>query len=1298
MKQESFPIKVSRVDDLAKVYIVEYEGKIYRIHMVSEQIGKGNPGEIVCTIEKTQNSVIITQDMETLLRRHYKEGDEVVYRIERVTNSYYFLKDEFGYTTYLDSKYKINPTITPNLRCRIKSINNKRVNVELVEKISLERSQFTIGTENMKALFEQHIDADCSESITHLLLADEVIGSFDSQCHIWIHSIYQKGYSSKESLYEIRDACLAVLEDSPMLRQCNANEREVLEKRFTTLIEQLGYYIKALDFVEQGKEEETIDSLLNKLQNTGYVFHPKKYFYIMMCLFIIKSKDEDGLAFVARMMPKIFDTLRSCDISNWKRKPFKLVWIKLLEFFIQTLRSNQDKLLTDKNALANIVQALALQFNLAKEDDELLIDSTLNLSMLYRYCIRVGVVNPGQMLDVTYHTLIGAIQEEPSMITNTSDSDRMACIICNQVSEYTPNNTTSLKYEGKNADILLDNTSIRIVPKNCADEDTYEQVPEHLELWNNLQVELFTKPSPIAKASRKAIRPYKNLWNDVQRNIMAPPKARKEKKVKKLPLGEPVGIIVTKQMASETPTFECQVVDPAEYKATGTIRMADMVGYATPSVGLFAFEKDGEPMIFDAIATEMSEDGTYKFEAKELIDDFCSDYRYDKIHYTDTLFCVVTGGNTLTSFAAVSEQGFSVSVHYSETDPPIQMSKGTVIEVNCIEAGKNGYMSATFSRLAPEKHITLADAFGVLINLLSGGDTYEKEEKTEDEYAVPDLIEKPRVRELMNIIVHEASLDHNYIKAYNYLGFSKMIAHIIEDEDQAQYYESKMALIELLYEFDVNDCISEDLINRYQASNQTFFSQYSTLHHLFRKLQIVSYLGGEEHNRELCDVACDTSNPDLAQLAQLVISYNFMQKTNMPAQAIDVQEHIKELLKLQKKDNPKKDYGQETFTKEFKASIVCPSNTMRPDLPRQTHKIMEEICSFLNAEGGVLYIGVDDKTHLERGIEEDLKHSLFGGSKDKYDTYVRNKINQMLVPGEVADHYISTSFDEEAHTSVYVINIKPSPQPIAIDGVFYERRGTSSRHVSEEYMSTFITNRLQRASTIEQSRIEEVINGSKVEAIPEPETKEKKPTDARPYEYSTHFDDIKTSQVRTFRHKDDELRPEDLTVYINIFKDNTYSVTDQMLSDCLSIGIYDEEQEEGSLVVVYSTGEISKIPIKELLDTELWVQKSINNKSKIAFVCPAMPSEVLSVLYHSKNSDYYRFITVDTMDHGTFNTCMRPFYTGQIDEIKECEILPIISRNVYKNFLDISNDKAGADAKKTDGKKAAALIQKMSGK
>ena len=150
---EKLTLKVQRVDELSKMYIVEYEEKLIRVHMVQEQVGKGNPGEIVCRIEKSENNCYITQDVQTLLRRHYTEGDEVMYRIEKTTPKFYLLKDDLGYQTYLDKKYQINPIITPRIKCRIKSIGDKRCVVELIEKISVERSQFTIGFDNMKALF-----------------------------------------------------------------------------------------------------------------------------------------------------------------------------------------------------------------------------------------------------------------------------------------------------------------------------------------------------------------------------------------------------------------------------------------------------------------------------------------------------------------------------------------------------------------------------------------------------------------------------------------------------------------------------------------------------------------------------------------------------------------------------------------------------------------------------------------------------------------------------------------------------------------------------------------------------------------------------------------------------------------------------------------------------------------------------------------------------------------------------------------------------------------------------------------
>ena len=50
---------------------------------------------------------------------------------------------------------------------------------------------------------------------------------------------------------------------------------------------------------------------------------------------------------------------------------------QVLEFFIQSLDNNQDRLTVDRKALANMVQSLALQFNLAENDDDMLIDPIL---------------------------------------------------------------------------------------------------------------------------------------------------------------------------------------------------------------------------------------------------------------------------------------------------------------------------------------------------------------------------------------------------------------------------------------------------------------------------------------------------------------------------------------------------------------------------------------------------------------------------------------------------------------------------------------------------------------------------------------------------------------------------------------------------------------------------------------------------------------------------------------------------------------------------------------------------------
>lgn len=1322
MAQETIELSVKRVDDMNKQYVAECNGRQVRVRMMPEQVGRGNPGTIVCTaVQDPSGKLLVRQDLETLLRRHYKEGDEVDYTVKKVgSGSNFELVDGYGYRARLVGCRRINPEMMPRIRCRITGFGDRGPDVELIDGISLESSQLTVSAGRVESLLQPH--TACAGDIARLLLAGDVAGSFDSECHLWIHDVCRGRGLDGQGLEKVRRACLWLLEESPLLGECNGSGREVIEQRLTTLIEQAGYYARALRTVGDGSYVDKLDAMIGKLQGTGYVYHPKEMFYVMMCVLLVKSQAADGQQFIDGMMPRLFDTLRSGSFDNWCRRPFRELWTELLEFLIQTLNASPDKLASDPSALGNMVQALALQYNLADDDaggsDA---GTTLNLAMLYRYCSQVGVVDPMRLLDVAFLTVIQAVQDKPHGIDLAVDPMRTANIIYNQACNFVADSTPRQRYEGEGADIVVDAGSVAIVPKDAVPGDTLARmIPDYLGLWHGLQVEQYGRPQPIGKERRALLKPFKELWADAQRGLVAPQRViDKRPKVSTPAEGDEVGVVVTDMStAADSPVFRCKVVDPAGVQGTGTLLMSDMVGYATAAVDLMSFEKGGRPLVFTAVVSAVNGDGTCVFSAKDYIEQFCEDWRCDHIGYGDRVRCVVTGGDTTQPFYAVSEYGQSVVVRYAEGSTPLPISKYTVIEVTGMTSGsRKGFAEAVFGDIAGESaqtfdggaRLTLANIFKWLMRHYADDETYEPQEAGEEE--ADTLIERPCVLELMRIIASVADLESDYIKAYNYFGFCRLMATVAGAGEQHRFYDGKMALIELLYEFDANESISGELIAKFEATNAALCARHSTLQHQFRKLQVVSYLGKDQHDRELCDTACSSASPDLAQLARLVASYNFMHSAGMAAQAENVKERIKELLNLQKKENPKKQYGQENYTIEHKTSVIYPpDNHMRPDPQRQTHKVMEEICAMLNAAGGTLYIGVDDKTCLECGVGDDLAYSWFGGSRDKYDLYVHDNIRRLLSPGALADHCVSTSWDEEAHVPVYVVRMEPCPRPVSVDGVYYERCGTSSRRVSAEYEKDFLDNRVReiemsrRSQELAAPAVPQAVTTADAVSQQSPQASDVQPEPAaappQPYAYSTRTSAIRTSLTRAFRHKDDGLQDDELTFYLNIYDDNTFSVTDQQqYGDCLSLGFYDDELEADgtAVVVVYATGEMSRIPLKELLGRDRWKQSGINNKSQIVFVSPAVPGDVLAVLYHSKNNDYYRLLTVDNIDHGSFNTSMRPFYSGQVGEILDCEIVRLDSPQKYRNILDTGTDKPGGDAGKPDGKRAAQLIKEQRG-
>ena len=551
-----------------------------------------------------------------------------------------------------------------------------------------------------------------------------------------------------------------------------------------------------------------------------------------------------------------------------------------------------------------------------------------------------------------------------------------------------------------------------------------------------------------------------------------------------------------------------------------------------------------------------------------------------------------------------------------------------IVEVDNITEGSNGYLYATFLRESPESRFGITEAFHQLMRGYANNEVYNpKEEKDELENAVS--MNPVYVAELMGIIDAKATLEEDNIKAYNYLNFCRLLAIMLDSKERVSYYDSRLTLLELLNDFAALDKVDTKKINLIAETEPELFERNAILRHDFMQLRIIGCLDSEEHYEELYRWSSLTEDPHLQQLASLVLSHNFVKKSGLLTQAVDILDKIRALLKLQKSSSNKKNYGKEDFHTEFKTSIIYPENSMRADVEAQTIKIMQEICAFLNAEGGHLYLGVSDIGY-EMGLEEDLKNTLFKGSRDKYETYVNNKMVYYL--GQEGAHYVHTHFDEEVSNAVLIIDIEPCPTPISVGCEYFERMGTSARKVNENYRDKFLAIRKQWAE--EHIPHLAVASAPASTAEPTPHEKETK-SSSRLVESAPITDHIQTSRFRNNVLHDYEEGYRPVTAVICLMDTDEYKVLDDddWQDYRLKLAVH-EDEEEGWLILVYESGRVCKVSMAELLQRERGREFKRYAGEKLIFASIATEADAVCVGFiDGKSNRYVRFDDLSKFEH-----------------------------------------------------------------
>ena len=137
------------------------------------------------------------------------------------------------------------------------------------------------------------------------------------KCYEWMISqtsrMQQEG-CLEQFLVDLRGCCMDLIETSGLLCKCDYDEVPVLLDRLTMIIEHMGYVKTALATIAEGKEEEYVSALLDKLKTSGYLYHPTKQFCVTTYLFRIKPE------LMAGMIEELFDVIRSQDLAHWKNE------------------------------------------------------------------------------------------------------------------------------------------------------------------------------------------------------------------------------------------------------------------------------------------------------------------------------------------------------------------------------------------------------------------------------------------------------------------------------------------------------------------------------------------------------------------------------------------------------------------------------------------------------------------------------------------------------------------------------------------------------------------------------------------------------------------------------------------------------------------------------------------------------------------------------------------------------------------------------------------------------------------
>lgn len=1093
-------ITLDVVADSYGYYTLNFDGKNVKVKKFDFQRYDKTPERVACIVDRVDgNFVFLKQDMSPIFAARYRQGESYEFIVEAdMTKTemphYKVTQEGLGYWILLPAKRGMKLTHGDRVRCRVGKIQGINLNLQIEEVLErhgeppmvlVTRSDLytNIGAEQVEQLFDALANEPRMVKAMSMLKAKNPEWILEALRTAREHFLTSGLRPDSERVATLRAIAAYVLEDTVLLGAFPGPRRLALREETARLVSYCDDMLTALGIVDEGRQNEYISHIMEKLRASGYLYRPESKLRTLMCVF---SLDPDS---IDSRMTELIEVIHRGNPSSWMAEPFRSAFIEQLQLYIDschTILDNISEIDGDEaeSRLDKMLAAIAIQQILAAgrpggaASPEAADELAVNRSRLYRYFSFKSNCQKRQMLEKALQVAIsGDIPDNEFKWDDTKDLGRLARTLVRTE----PLDGSTYTFAAQHATLSVDSSSIAL--RINGPDASHSVIPMKLPLWHGLQIWLsdalpsenrrpdtilqFRDTFALVRQALAGTRKGKASAESTLAEVVVKPKESTKRKLMLPDPGDTVDIIIESIVNDITGSerFACRVVEDG-YCGSGFLDRSNLTrGNGAVPLSVF-FDPDGHPYRIPARVMACSPaDDTLSFS---IIDEL-NRYVNDNVELNSELNGVVTampspaGGVYSDRFTVLTEHGFTAWVDGGDFSEALMPGDNIRIRIDSVGTGARQETLATcIQSFVPEK-VTFEDSLATLIysyadERVYGVDTpalVKDSSNTDDADSagqMDETLSDTRVGELMRIIARMADLETDMVHAYNYFWFARLMAEILGLEQQALYYARRCSIIEVLDEFASNgrvdlvrvDSLSEMIMETASSSAET------------EKLKLLAALDRPDRTDKVWDVIRSTSSTQIDKLGRLILAYNALDGFKLGRERSAIREQIYSELHLSPDTLPEQlENGLESQTVEFKTSLIYPAgNAMRRDVRRQTREILQIIAGFLNSQGGRLYIGVSDEGYV-RGVANDLD---FFKAPDKMDLYLMNEINAnfKMVNRHI---FIRSSWQEYDGKKVYVIDVKPTRTPIVYEGVYFQRHSTSTRPIPRELEAEFIRNR-----------------------------------------------------------------------------------------------------------------------------------------------------------------------------------------------------------------------------------------------